>query len=335
MQKNDPGSLKQRLLAHGVNLTGDPEQDLFNLSELAKINVLDRELVELIREALYPIIGQTDTDSFIDTICSTADEYSRINDRAVELSMAGKPDEALRILQDFIDRFEAMNLYQETEDTEYHFFQSPFQEYLFLYHYMPQKTIRAVHFPIPDLYLASATLLRESGRFKEAVKAMKTAEKYNPAEPIVLVNLAIAQLADGSQEQFLGTLHDAFKFAFKPDDIAYIYRTLGMYYAAKDIPDAAIVCYTLAGIYNPQFPMDESISRIENKLGNRITPLSFKRIEACGKRYGFPVLPDNNMMLLAVAVYEDSSTNDDAIPIGQITSFLAPLRKIIDQITAM
>ncbi len=287
------------------NLTGDSKKDvqyLLEQGEKYKDHKNSKEIRRACGRLLYHCVSKETKKSLDKIISDETLSYELVIKKARALQHEGKYDEALKLMEDLINKTKGMDWFKDDSVSEYHCFNEFFEEVLYREYTKPTKTIRNPgFFRLDTIYFQYGSLLIDAKRFQDAEKALITALRWNPANADIALERAETCKLQGNLEAFFNHSIEAFKYAFRPKSLARCFRNVGYYFSDKEMWQEATNCYTLSLQFdnNSDIAMSE-ILYIQEKTGKnaiRFVDLEFAK-KTCEK-YGFPLGPDKNVLDLA------------------------------------
>ena len=286
-------------------LTGEKDHDAAYLMEQCdqyKSHEMAKEIIRACSRLLYSFISEEDRQKMTQVIMNTSQGYESILEEAQFKVYQKKYTEALTLLENLVREVEDTGMYKDDQVSEYHCFAEFFEEVLYREWKKPQKDLRGCDFPYALIYLRYGSLLFELKRFDEAREALSIAMKWNPANAYIAFEHAETYKAQGQFEEFRQKTLDAFRYAFRPDQVARCLRNLGYYYVEKGLWEAAVACYERSLAFDPE--AKEAISElyyIRDKSGVDFQHNSPEELERLGQQFGFPTEPDSDVIGLAYA----------------------------------
>lgn len=106
----------------------------------------------------------------------------------------------------------------------------------------------------------------------------------------------------GELGTFFKLTKEAFKLAFRSDDLARCYRNLGYYFVEKELWSEAIACYLLSLQYENDSRQAQSELYYINSITNgEVAEPSLEEVMEYGIRYGFPIGADDDIVGLSLS----------------------------------
>ena len=284
-------------------LTGDPEKDIKYLMEQFE-KYKDHEMNTEILRAVGRLIAQRIPEEKMK-------EWQNLFDKdmtghkavleEVDFCIYKKDfEKALSLLNPLIEKTKGM--FTDDAKSEYHNFDEPFEEMLYVNLMKPQKDVRRAAFPFSQLYIRQASILFELGRHEEAVQSCETALKWNPVHAGVMFELMENKKMLGDMDSYLSLTRDAFKKVFRPGDLAHCYRNMAYWFVEHELYREAMGCLLISLQFEKNQVAQSELFYIQSKAGSKIKPPTEKQFETISKQYGFPVGPDQDVIGLAYAL---------------------------------
>lgn len=221
-------------------------------------------------------------------------------------------DKALAIIAPLVDRIESANMFSDDQVSEYHNFEEPFEEVLFRRLNNPVKEIRQAPVPFTEIYYLHGCLLFEMGRYQEAQETLKKGLRWNPVSFRIVSELSETYKQAGEFDEFLGLTRDAFKIAFRPQQIARCYRNLGYYFVEKELyPEAVAVYYLSSGYDSESKQVASELYYISQKMGGKLPEPVSDDIQKYAAQYGFPLSVSDDILGLAYGLGEQCKDQGD------------------------
>jgi len=269
------------------NLTGNAEEDkiyLNSMMEKYKTHEFRFEIIKEIGRLMWNVLSDDEKEEFIrasqkdSAIPQFLDEINEyINNNNQEL--------ALKRFDEEIDNLTIR--FKDDSVSEYHSFRNPLETLLFEKYFKPEKEVRLLpeEYDYAVLYYLYGCLLFESKRHEEAENALKLALKYNPFMTPALFTLGdvlkfkhypeelkySGRLATFSTEdakeiysEFYSTLKPYLKLVYSKEDLALLYRELGVYYFEIFDHETAGALYILSLNYHYDPALEAKLDMINN-----------------------------------------------------------------------
>lgn len=296
-------------------LTGNVQQDgkyLMEQMEAYKSHELSSEIIRACGRLLYDILPNETKDEIglaieKDSLGMEATlEEARFNIYKKDWKKAQK------ILEDFIRKFEALDLFHDDSASSYFDFDELFEMLLYSFRYKPKKEIRRAEMPLSEVYYLYGAILVELQQFEAAKNALKKALRWNPMSCRNNFEYAEVFKMTGDYETFFKLTLDIFKMSFNKLDIARCYRNLGFYFIEKNQYDKATACYYMSSSFEPDSKQAMSeLYYISTKTGKNPSNPSLNELQQYAEEYGFPIGADEDVIGLSYAYGKHSLDNGE------------------------
>ena len=211
-------------------------------------------------------------------------------------------DNALRIIEELVTKIEDMGAFEDDQVSEYHVFDEPFEEFLYQYRAKPEKDLKQAQIPYTEIYLLYGSLLVEMKRLSEARVELEKGLRWNPVSFCIMSEYIETYKMSGELGTFFKLTKEAFKLAFRSDDLARCYRNLGYYFVEKELWSEAIACYLLSLQYETDSRQAQSELYYINSITNgEVAEPSLEEVMEYGIRYGFPIGADDDIVGLSLS----------------------------------
>ena len=284
-------------------LTGEPEKDLAFLNEQSekyKNHKYSKEILRACGRLMYDVMPD-DVRKKLEKL--TNDYSARIDDslnQAEQLIFKKDFDKALKVIEDLIFELDENQPYRDDEVSEYYNFEEYFEEVLFKELNNPEKEIRRVSVPYTRIYNMYGYILYELDKFEEAKKCLEIGLGWNPVSFKLMAEYCeILKIKDDMENFFKLTLN-AFKIAFRPQNVARCFRNLGYYFVGKELYSEAKVAY----IMSLQFERDseqalKELYYVDEKTNHQLEKPPIEKVKVYSEEYGFPIGADLDVLNLA------------------------------------
>ena len=284
-------------------LTGDSEKDIRYLMEQMekyKSHEMGKEIVRACGRLLFKCVPEEKKKEFDQVIKNDLYSWDAVLDEVHFKQHEKKFDEALILLEGLIRKFEDSGMFTDDQVSEYHCFNEFFEEALYRFIAKPEKELRKATYPMAEVYLLEGSLLVDLKRPAEAEKALATAMRWNPADVRIAFERAETCKLRGDMDGFFRLSRDAFRYAFRPDQVARCYRNLGFWFVEKELWEEAVACFTMSLQFEPESSMAMSeMYYIQQKAGKVIPPPDMDRFREICEEYGFPLGADPDVLGLS------------------------------------
>ncbi len=284
-------------------LTGEPEKDLAFLNEQSekyKNHKYSKEILRACGRLMYDVMPD-DVRKKLEKL--TNDYSARIDDslnQAEQFILKKDFDKALKVIEDLIFELDENQPYRDDEVSEYYNFEEYFEEVLFKEFNNPEKEIRRVSVPYTRIFNMYGYILYELDKFEEAKKCLEIGLGWNPVSFKLMAEYCeILKIKDDMENFFKLTLN-AFKIAFRPQNVARCFRNLGYYFAGKELYSEAKVAY----IMSLQFERDseqalKELYYVDEKTNHQLEKPPIEKVKVYSEEYGFPIGADLDVLNLA------------------------------------
>ncbi len=296
-------------------LTGNQEKDAaYLIAQMGKYkdHEMSKEILRACGRLLYQCLPEDQKAEWIQAHDNSQISYESVMEEARFKQHEKKYDEACNLMESLIRKIETVKLFQDDQVSEYHCFNEFFEEALYRLYKKPVKEIRQASVPFDTIYFQYGSILIDLKRYKEAETALITAMRWNPADVRIAFERMEACKQQGNLEGFFQLTQAAFKYAFRPQQVARCFRNLGYYFIEKQLWDAAMSCYTLSLHYEKESTMAMSeLYYIQQKAGKVMPPSGLDEIKELGEKYKFPVGPDRDVLGLSFSYGKRFADNGD------------------------
>jgi len=169
--------------------------------------------------------------------------------------------------------------------------------------------------PITDLYYYCGFALVEIGEFEQALNTLRMGSEWNPCSVALRFERLNIFRNQGDVENLHKEAKEAYKYVFRPQHLARIYRDRGYAFIEEKKWEAAIASYFLSIAFATA---DEDIERangelayIEETTGSEIAEPSEEEILQIAHEYKIPVGIEERLLKLAQRRWEQSRQNND------------------------
>ena len=284
-------------------LTGDPEKDIAFLNEQTekyKNHKYSKEILRACGRLMYDVMPD-DIRKKLDKVAN--DQFSRIDDslnQAEQFLFKKEFNKALKVIEDLIFELDENQPYRDDEVSEYYNFEELFEEILFRDLNNPDKELRRVPIPYTRIYNIYGYILYELDKFDEAKKCLEIGLGWNPVSFKLMSEYIEILKVKGDLENFFKLTINAFKIAFRPQNVARCFRNLGYYFAEKELYSEAKAAY----IMNLQFERDseqalKELYFVDEKTGHKLEKPPIEKFKEYSEKYGFPIGVNVDVLALA------------------------------------
>lgn len=284
-------------------LTGEPEKDMAFLNEQSKKyknHKYSKEILRACGRLMYDVVPD-DVRKKLDKVAN--EHFSRIDDslnQAEQFLFKKEFNKALKIIEDLIFELDENQPYRNDEVSEYYNFEEFFEEILFRDLNSPEKELRRVPVPYTRIYNIYGYTLYELDKFDEAKKCLEIGLGWNPVSFKLMSEYIEIFKLKGDLENFFKLTINAFKIAFRPQNVARCFRNLGYYFAEKELYSEAKAAY----IMSLQFERDseqalKELYYVDEKTNHKLEKPPIEKFKEYSEQYGFPIGADLNVLNLA------------------------------------
>ncbi len=284
-------------------LTGDGKKDIKYLMEQAekyKDHEMGKEIVRAIGRLLFKCVPEDKRAEMDRLINNDLASWESVLEEVRFKQHEKKFDEALTLMEGLIRKFEDSNMFSDDQVSEYHCFNEFFEEALYKYHEEPTRELRRATYPLDVFYTQYGSLLVDLQRPKDAEAALVKALHWNPADVKIMFERAETRKVQGDMDGFFKLTLEAFKYAFRPKQVARCFRNLGFYFTEKELWEESVACHTMSLQYDNESNLAMSeLYYIQQKAGKVIQPPKMDRLRKISEQYGFPVGADQDVLGLS------------------------------------
>lgn len=284
-------------------LTGDGKKDIKYLMEQAekyKDHEMGKEIVRAIGRLLFKCVPEDKRAEMDRLINNDLASWESVLEEVRFKQHEKKFDEALTLMEGLIRKFEDSNMFSDDQVSEYHCFNEFFEEALYKYHEEPTRELRHATYPLDVFYTQYGSLLVDLQRPKDAEAALVKALHWNPADVKIMFERAETRKVQGDMDGFFKMTLEAFKYAFRPKQVARCFRNLGFYFTEKELWEESVACHTMSLQYDNESNLAMSeLYYIQQKAGKVIQPPKMDRLREISEQYGFPVGADQDVLGLS------------------------------------
>ena len=323
-------------------LSGDSEKDgayLKEQMEKYKEHELAKEILRACGRLMFKYIPEDQKAEISRVLNNRLTSYDAVLEEVRFKQHEKKFEEALAMIEDLVRKFEALNMFEDDQVSEYHCFNEFFEEALYRMNAQPAKDLRRADFPLDQIYTQYGSLLIDLQRPREAIAALETAMRWNPADAQIAFEHAEAYKMLGDLESFFKLTIHIFRYAFRPTQVARCFRNLGFYFIEKELWEEAVACFTMS----LQFEKESTIAMselyyIQRQAGRMIPTPGIDFFRKTSEKYGFPDGADPDVLRLSFAYgkhFAEEGNTTAARYCWQITYDLTgdeDVRKMMDEL---
>ena len=233
-------------------LTGDQSNDvkyLMEQSEKYKDNEYSQEILRAIGRIIHDIVPEELKNKFANEFNNFHISIEKTLEEVDFLMYKNDFRKALEMIEALVKKIEEMGFYKDDAVSEYHCFNNFLEEIIYRELFNPQKAIRIIEPYYPLVYFKYGNLLFEYKKFIEARAALEIAEKYNPIDVNIKIELAETYKVEKNWDKFLSINKRIYDCSYTNEDLCRYYRNLGYYYIEKGNYDVAISVYILSILF--------------------------------------------------------------------------------------
>jgi len=292
-------------------LTNDSEENLRYLAKKCSEYKDDELSYEIIRECgrmMYDYLPEKNRQAYAKSVQKDDAWIEKALEDAKQYTCNKDYGKALELIEGVVKKIEALNRYTDDSVSEYRIFSDKFEEKLYRFYFNPQRTVRTPNIPYTELYGLYADLLFESGRYSESMTALGKGLQWDPVDFDLTAEYIDCLKATGNIEQFYTQTLNTFKIAYKPEQIALLFRNLGYYFFEKGLFSVSYACYIKSAACKESAVAELRMQNIETITGGQTDAPSLEMFEQYSSAYGFPTVADEaviNLMLDCAMHYLD------------------------------
>ena len=208
-------------------------------------------------------------------------------------------DRAFDMTEGLVWEIENIPVCEDDDRVEYRRFNETLEEILYKKMFKPEREVRPLHLPYPEIYMTYGTLLLKMKRYDEMKAAAIRGLHYNPLHCGLYEEYSESVKRTEDIEKYKDAVLKGFDLAFRGRDIARCYRNLAFYYAEKELFAPSIACNTLSLQYEDSVQTVIELFSVFAKTGERVIKPTDREIVKCAEEYGFPLVP--NKLALCIA----------------------------------
>lgn len=281
-------------------LTGDGQKDmqyLMDQIEKYKDHEMGKEIIRACGRLIYQCVPEERKAEFGRMIQNDLLSHESVLEEVRFKQHEKKYDEALALLEGMIRKIEDVNFFEDDRVSEYHCFSEFFEEALYRMRVRPEKELRRADDPLDQIYTQYGSLLIDLGRPEDAEAALEKALRWNPASAQIIFEYAEAAKLQGNMDAFFQRTLDAFRYAFRPKQVARCFRNLGFYFTEKELWEESAACHTMSLQFDRESTMAMSeLYYIQRKAGKVIPPPTMEYVQKIADKYGFPAGADPDVI---------------------------------------
>ena len=296
-------------------LVGDPSKDIPYLEEKMeeyKTHQYAKEILRACGRLVFSLMPEDAKEKFEQLIGNHTLGVSAVIEEAQFNMYKKRFDVAKDMLASMAEKLEAANLYQDDSVSEYHTFNSLFEEILYANIHNPEKELRRATEPYSVLYLNLGSVLFELGDLKGAKTALAKAIHWNPIDPDITFEYAETFKVQGKLDDFFRLTMLAFSHSYKKTHLARCYRNLGYYFVEKELWKMAAGCYLFSTHYEKEHKSAQSeLWYIQQKAGPYFEPPSHAELLEGFNKYNIPLGADRDVVGILIALGHEGKKQDN------------------------
>lgn len=284
-------------------LTGDPGVDIEYLKsqmDKYKDHEQGQEIIRACGRLIYNIMPD-DAKEEIGKIMNREDlKIDSIMDEIHFAIYEKKIDKAVSLITELANKADELHMYENDSVSEYYCFESTMEEILYKYVNQPEREVRVSDYPYARIYLEQGSVYFEARMYEEAEKALEKARRWNPVNIRIASEYMETIKVRKDWETFKNITIEMFKYAFKSEDVARLFRNLGYYFVEIHDYVAAKLCYTLSLNYEAdnKNAMSE-LYYIDDITDGQYKLPSMDEAEKIAEKYGFSMGVDQDVIGIA------------------------------------
>ncbi len=282
-------------------LIGESEKDieyLKNQMEKYKDHEFGKEIIRACGRMMYALIPEDKKEDLIDVINKNTQGFAQVLDEAKFCIYKKDYDKALRILEDMVNKYEDMGMYENDAVSEYYCFSEPMQEILYVHYNKPEKDIRKSQIDYAALYFLYGNVLVELGKVKEAREALEKARRWNPTSPEIGFEYAETFKMEGDVQSFAKVTREFYPYIMTNKDLARFYRNMGFYFVEVKEYFAAVCCLMYSTGFEKSNMVPTELYYIEQTTGENYNP-SVEEMLLCFEEHDIPLRASEDVLGIA------------------------------------
>lgn len=286
-------------------LTGDSEIDALYLEGKIsdyKNHAFSEKILGFCIDLLLEALSEEEREQLKEWVERPGSRIKIALDEIEEDIQVGDYENAQLTLEALISGIEEIDDYEDNEEVVYRTFHEPFELIMYEDKFKDnRKEIIGVPEPFDDIYLNYGRLLIELKELKLAKEALIKGKEWNPVNANLLLCLADIYQIEGDLKKFLELTQEAFKIAFKPEQVTSCFINLGDYFSIEKNYSPARSCYNLASFYDEDnADINDGLKYVELATGINNNEVATEEIKVNSKKYNFPNTADERLIELAI-----------------------------------
>lgn len=291
-------------------LTGEDEADALYLEskiEVYKNHALSEKILGFCIDILLEKLSEDEREALKEWVGRPGAGIRAALDEVEDAMQASNYEEARKTLEALIHEIEEIDDYVDTDKTVYRTFHEPFELIMYENQYKINKEILGVPEAFDDVYLSYGRLLIELKEFEHARENFIKGQRWNPVNANLLLGIADSYQAEENLKKFFEVTIEAFKIAFKAEQVARCFVNLGDYFSVSKLYPPARICYNLALVYDEKNNnSNDGLKYIELATGNKYDEKVAEKIESISAEYNIPAGADADLVALATTCGEEA-----------------------------
>lgn len=285
-----------------AGLTGDPAQDVRYLrgkAEEYRDHPLGKEIVRECARMMYDALPDEAKAKISDAAAEDGRAMRATLDGVQDSMRKGDFEGALDAIGALAGRVEAADAFRDDSVSEYRSFAEPFEEMLYHDIYKPTHEVRTPSIPYGDIYFLYGNILVELKRLDEAREKLEKGLEWNPVSFALGIERAETFRMGGDMARFFDETVLLFRVAFRPHQVARLYRNLGYCFTERRLYDVATACYFVSMSFEKSPQAQRELLYIAQRNGGSLPSVEPADLEGFAKEHGFPTGPDTAVLGLA------------------------------------
>ena len=293
-------------------LTGDPAHDVPYLQEQTrryKDHEMSTEISRACGRLIFQVLPDDKKQPLTDMLKKNDMGFGAALEEAQFNIYKKKYDVALNILEGVVEKIRDLRILKDDKVSEYHTFNETFEEVLYRYLYEPQRDLRPANPTWTRAFYLYGNTLFELNRLEEAQAVLKEALHWNPVDSEINFEYIETYKSLGDLDTFFRLSKEAFRFAFKPQDVARCYRNIAFFFVEKEMYNEAMGCLQMSTLFE-----ESNIAQSEMYYIHQITEGKAKlptpeELRAIAEQHGFPMGANQKVLNIAFSLGKQAVEN--------------------------
>lgn len=293
-------NIKDILKSIYEGLSGDALSDLNYLKDLATMYKGHKYEVEITRELgriFYEIVSREQTPEafsfYEDLLLGVNDVLSEVEDLLEDQNF----NEALNKMEDLVKRYEEIGGFFDDEVSEFRCFREPIEEIIYIGLNEVEKEVRGTPEDYAYMYKVYGNILFELENFKEAQQAYEKSLHLNPMDFEVRCEYIRSFNFLNDNESFLTKTKEAIDYAYKSDQLSYLFMNLGFYYWNEMKYDISTTClYGALSFDKENEQAKEMLATVMEESGKQWPYPSSEMVKTLFDKYDIPKAPNRKLL---------------------------------------